>query len=69
MIFVRRIIIWCSSIMHGTQSKDAKDAKCCVVFVKDFLCALSATAPCVALTPASMQSWVFAVNMVFVDKH
>ena len=35
------------------------------VFVKEFLCALSAIAPCIALPPASLQSCVSAVKMVF----
>jgi hypothetical protein len=48
-----------------THRRDAKNAKFFIVYVKEFLCALSAIAPCIALSPASLQSCVSAVKPVF----
>jgi len=54
------------TLKKQTHRKGAKNKKCLVAFNKEFLCVLSVIAPCITLTPASLQSCVSAVKAVFM---
>jgi hypothetical protein len=54
----------CPFIKKSTHRKERKAVE---LFLKMVLRDLSAIAPCIALSPASLQSCVFAVKMAQVD--